>query len=95
MRVIKQSKHYLTLPCCSLWEKLYFRTRLALRPKIRTCKFRHASREYSGASVKKKKSPSQVEQRLMSIFIKERHHLSKRYHLEMKNTRETLLGRLC
>ena len=189
MRVIKQSKHYITPPCCSLWEKLYFRaaaaaaksrqsyptlcdpidgsppgsrlwdspgkntgvdchfllqcmkvksesevaqlcptlcdprdcsppgssihgtfqarvlewiaiafsdfrTRLALRPKMRTCKFRHASREHSGASLKNKKSPSQVEWRLMSIFTEERHHLSKCYHLGMKNTRGTLLGLL-
>lgn len=96
--VIKQCKLYVTPPtpptppCCSLWEKLCFRTGLALRPKLRTCKFGHTSREHSGASMKKS-TVGQTE-RETSIAIKERHSLRMCYHLGIRNTRGTLLALL-
>ena len=79
--VIKQRKHCMT-PSVVLSGKGCFRSRLALRPKPKTCKFRLASRELSRASVKR--SITDGMEKMMSISIKERHYLSLCYHLEIK-----------
>lgn len=69
-----------------------FRTRFALRPKQRTCMLGDASREHSGASVKK--SITGRTETKMNISIKETHYLSMCYNLGIRNRRGTLLAEL-